>query len=234
MGAMTRILLIDDDKDLTDFLSGYLTEEGFEVHCVHDGRDSGEKAVMRQYDIVVLDIMTPDVNGLEILQRIRKFSDVPILMIGAGRNNINRIIGLNLGADDYVPKPCSPDELVARVRAILRRSIRPSMQDAGVEVLQSERLKLFPASRTAEWQGRPLDLTGTEFNLLEVLVRSAGRLVSRQDISKRAFGRSLTSFDRRVDVHISSIRQKLATASDGRSWIKNVRGQGYQLIRENG
>jgi two-component system, OmpR family, response regulator CpxR len=229
---LTKVLLIDDDTELTSLLSEYLLEEGFEAEAVHDGRQGVEACLSDHFDIVVLDIMMPRMNGIEVLQRIRKASNIPVLMLTARGDNIDRITGLNLGADDYVAKPCTPDELVARLRAILRRSSRQAPPEGVQNALQSGRLVLYPGSRTAEWQGHPLDLTGAEFNLLEVLVRNVGQLVSKQDMSRRAFGQALTPFDRRIDVHISAIRQKLGSRNDGQSWIRTVRGQGYQLISE--
>jgi DNA-binding response OmpR family regulator len=230
---MTKVLLIDDDVELTSLLSEYLSEEGFDPHAVHDGRSGVEEALSQQYDIVVLDIMMPRMNGIEALQRIRKASDVPVLMLTARGDNVDRITGLNLGADDYVSKPCTPDELVARLRAILRRSQRQAVADTTNNTLRSGELSLFPGSRTAEWHGKPLDLTGAEYSILEVLMRNVGQLVSKQDVSKRAFGQPLTAFDRRIDVHVSSIRQKLGQRDDGQSWIRTVRGQGYQLVTES-
>ena len=147
-------------------------------------------------------------------------------------DEVDRISGLNLGADDYVPKPCSPGELVARLRAILRRTTQSQGHEDAVESVRAGPLLLMPSTRTAEWCNHPLDLTGAEFNLLEVLARNAGQLVSKQDLSKRAFGRPLTPFDRRIDVHISSVRQKLGLRPDGQSWIRAVRGQGYQLVKD--
>ena len=150
-------------------------------------------------------------------------------MLTARGDDIDRISGLNLGADDYVSKPCSPGELAARIRAIIRRSGR-SERDGSPEEIKTGALALYPSKRKAEWRGAPLELTGTEFSLLEVLARSAGQLVSKQEISLRAFGQPLTAFDRRIDVHISSIRQKLGARADGQPWIQAVRGRGYQLL----
>ncbi|MGO7421242.1 winged helix-turn-helix domain-containing protein, partial [Rhizobium ruizarguesonis] len=160
---------------------------------------------------------------------IRKLSQVPVLMLTARGDDVDRISGLNLGADDYVPKPCSPGELAARLRAILRRAGQPAA-GATTDTIRAGKLVIHPSSRIAEWRGESLELTGTEFSLIEVLARSAGQLVSKQDISKRAFGKPLTPFDRRIDVHISSVRQKLGLREDGQSWIQSVRGQGYQLL----
>lgn len=221
--------LIDDDIELTNLLCEYLTEEGFSVTTTNDGRTGVAAATTSSIDLIVLDIMMPRINGLDVLRKIRQVSDVPVLMLTARGDDIDRISGLNLGADDYVAKPCSPGELAARIRAILRRSGR-SERDGSLEMLKTGALMLYPSNRRAEWHGSQLELTGTEFSLLEVLVRSAGQLVSKQDISLRAFGKPLTAFDRRIDVHISSIRQKLGTREDGQPWIQAVRGRGYQLL----
>ncbi len=227
---MEKVLLVDDDVELTTLLDEYLVEEGFEVLTAQDGRAAIAMASSNAVDIVVLDIMMPRMNGIELLQRIRRLSAVPVLMLTAKGDDADRIAGLNLGADDYVPKPCSPGELAARLRAILRRAARSA--GAAAEELRAGNLVIYPASRIAEWCGEVLDLTGTEFNLLEVLARNAGQLVTKQEISRRAFGRSLTPFDRRIDVHLSSIRQKLGVRGDGQSWIQSVRGQGYQLLQD--
>lgn len=226
---MTQVLLIDDDTELTNLLGEYLTEEGFVVEATADGRIGVAKALSRSTDLIVLDIMMPRMNGIEVLRKIRQVSDVPVLMLSARGDDVDRISGLNLGADDYVSKPCSPGELAARIRAILRRSGR-SERDGSVEEIKTGDLVLYPSKRTAEWRGKPLELTGTEFSLLEVLARSAGQLISKQEISLRAFGKPLTAFDRRIDVHISSIRQKLGTRADEQPWIQAVRGRGYQLL----
>lgn len=226
---MDKVLLVDDDTELTSLLDEYLVEEGFEVTAVDDGRAAMALVSSKSADVVVLDIMMPKMNGIELLRRIRTVSDIPIIMLTAKGDDSDRIAGLNLGADDYVPKPCSPGELAARLRAILRRTKRGSAV-AGSDMLQAGALVIHSGSRTAEWQGRALELTGTEFSLLEVLARHAGQLVSKQDISRRAFGQPLKPFDRRIDVHISSVRQKLGLRGDGQPWIQSVRGQGYQLL----
>ncbi len=225
---MTRALLVDDDVELAGMLAQYLAGEGFEVDLAHDGLTGVERAVSGEFDMVVLDIMLPRLSGMEALRRIRAESNVPVLMLTARGDNIDRIVGLETGADDYVPKPCTPGELVARLRAILRRVETPRISP-NIE-LQAGHLSLWPARRTARWQGLTLELTGTEFNLLEVLARHAGQLVSKQNISLQAYGQPLARFDRRIDVHMSSIRQKLGLRPDGQAWIQSVRGQGYQLL----
>lgn len=231
---MVKVLLVDDDVDLTAMLSQYLVREGFDVTTVHDGEAGVAEATSDDYALVVLDIMMPRLSGIEALRRIRGASAVPILMLTARGDDIDRIVGLDMGADDYVPKPCTPGELVARIRAILRRTEARGSTGAAVapRVLQVGELTLWPGSRRAMWRGAPLDLTGTEFSLLEVLARHAGQLVNKQDISLEAFDRPLARFDRRIDVHISSIRQKLGTRPDGQSWIQSVRGLGYQLLED--
>lgn len=231
----TRVLLVDDDLELTAMLTQYLTREGFEVHAVHDGHAAVREATTGRYSIVVLDVMMPRLSGMEALRRIRSSAQVPVLMLTARGDNVDRIVGLDMGADDYVPKPCTPAELAARIRAILRRT-EHQKEAAGIPrgpvQLQAGPLVLNPGNRRAAWRGAPLELTGTEFNLLEVLARHAGELVSKEDISLQAFGQPLARFDRRIDVHISSIRQKLGARSDGQSWIQSVRGKGYQLLEE--
>jgi DNA-binding response OmpR family regulator len=226
---MARVLLVDDDEELTRLLKEYLVEEGFDVETATEAPAAIAAAAAKSVDILVLDVMMPRMNGIELLQRIRRNGAIPIIMLTAKGDDSDRIAGLNLGADDYVSKPCSPGELAARLRAILRRSGQPS---GATEVLRAGALTMHPASRIAEWCGKQIDLTGTEFILLEILARNVGQLVSKQDISKRAFGRALTPFDRRIDVHISSVRQKLGTRDDGQSWIQSVRGQGYQLLQD--
>jgi two-component system, OmpR family, response regulator len=222
----TRLLLIDDDTELCAMLSEYLTPEGFAVTAVHDG-ESGERAALSgSYDVVVLDVMMPRLNGIDALRRIRTASSVPVLMLTAKGDDVDRIVGLELGADDYLPKPFNPRELVARLRAILRRGV--TAPDS--TLVHAGPLIVRPAERTAAWRGQALDLTSTEFNLLEVLARHAGHVVSKVDLTEQALGRKLTRFDRSIDMHMSKLRNKLGMLDDGRSPIQTVRGMGYQLI----
>lgn len=234
LAPMHRILLVDDDVDLTSLLSLYIAREGFEVHVANDGEAGASEALRGGYALVVLDLMMPRLPGMEVLRRIRTASNVPVLMLTARGDDIDRIVGLNMGADDYVPKPCTPGELVARIHAILRRTESRNLPDGtnGMQTLKAGALTLWPGTRQAAWHGTTLELTGTEFALLEVLARHAGQLTSKQDISQAAFGRPLMRFDRRIDVHISSIRQKMGMREDGRSWIQSVRGLGYQLLKD--
>ncbi len=227
---MARVLLIDDDIDLCAMHQDVLESEGFEVTLAYDGESGIETMGGATPDIVVLDVMMPGIGGVETLRRIRNSSNVPILMLTARGDDIDRIVGLELGADDYVTKPCTPRELVARLRAILRRASSSDRADVGA--LSSGSLLVEPSTRRATWRGRPLELTSTEFNLLEELVRQVGRVVSKEELSQRAMGRKLTRYDRSIDVHLSRLRAKLGELADGRSPIQTVRGTGYQLVAE--
>lgn len=227
---MTAILLVDDDVELAEMLGDYLAQEGFVVSTAHDGEAGLAEALSGNYALVVLDVMMPGLSGIEVLRRLRAVSRLPVLMLTAKGDDMDRIVGLELGADDYVPKPCLPRELAARVRAILRR-VAPSAEVASAPLVFGA-LCVRPAERRVEWQEVAVELTSTEFNLLEVLARHAGRSVSKHDLSEQALGRPLARFDRSIDVHLSSIRHKLGTLSDGRSCIQTVYRQGYQLIRE--
>ncbi|KRP56483.1 response regulator transcription factor [Pseudomonas trivialis] len=227
---MISVLLVDDDEDLTEMLRQYLAREGFDATAVHTGEEGEQQALSGRYSIVVLDVMLPQLSGIEVLRRIRAVSQVPIVLLTARGDNIDRIAGLELGADDYVPKPSSPGELVARLRAIMRR-VQPADRPAA-DVIRTGELVLWPARREARWQGRELGVTSTEFSLLEELARCAGQVVNKTDLSLNALGCPLKRYDRRIDVHISSIRQKLGPRSDGKAWIQSVRGLGYQLIAE--
>ncbi|HQU16887.1 MAG: DNA-binding response regulator [Chromatiales bacterium 21-64-14] len=227
---MSRVLLIDDDVELCQMLVEYLEPEGFRVDMTHDGEAGARRAREGHYDVVVLDIMLPNVNGLEALQRIRNSGHTPVLMLTAKGDDVDRIVGLELGADDYLAKPCNPRELVARLRAILRRTGLPSVGNG--EVTRIGALTLRPAERVAQWRGQTLDLTSTEFNLLAVLVREAGHTVGKAQLSAQAMGRALARYDRSIDMHLSNLRHKLGTLADGRSPIQTVRGMGYQYIVE--
>lgn len=225
---MDRILLIDDDIELVEMLKEYIDLEGFSVDIAHDG-EAGLKILQAgHYDLAVLDVMMPLLNGVDTLRRIRQTSNMPVIMLTAKGDDADRIVGLELGADDYVPKPCTPRELVARIRAILRRA-KPQVSHTKTLVL--DELTLMPEQRRVEWAGVPLVLTSTEFNLLEVLVEHAGNVVSKQTLSELALGRPMAKFDRNIDVHMSSVRQKLATAAGGKQMIQTVYRQGYQYLK---
>jgi DNA-binding response OmpR family regulator len=229
---MSRVFLIDDDLEFTGLLSEYLSEEGFEVETSDDGAKAISKIADSGVDIIVLDVMMPRMNGIDVLQHIRGNSDIPVLMLTARGDEMDRIAGLDLGADDYVSKPCSPGELVARIRAILRRSGKTKPGNTTSKVFSGD-LVLNPSNRQAALNGVALTLTGTEYNLLELLARNGGQVVSKHDISQTVFGRPLTPFDRRIDVHLSSVRHKLGMRKDGQAWIQSVRGQGYILLQDS-
>jgi len=227
----TKVLLVDDDVELAGMLRVYLEREGFEVKAVHDGESGITEALQGHYDIAVLDVMMPGKSGIDVLVQIRAQGAMPELMLTARGDDADRIIGLELGADDYVPKPCTPRELTARIRAILRRSSGAESALSSSTVIAGV-LSIWPEQRRAEWAGKPLELTSTEFNLLEVLARNAGQVVSKSELSEQALGRPLARFDRSIDVHLSSIRRKLEPLPDGRSRILAVFNKGYQFIRE--
>ncbi|MDE1982004.1 MAG: response regulator transcription factor [Betaproteobacteria bacterium] len=228
---MVKVLLIDDDVELVDMLREYLQGEGIAATAVHDGEQGLAEVLRGGYGLVVLDVMMPQLNGLETLRRIRMKSWIPVLMLTARGDDTDRIVGLELGADDYVPKPCTPRELTARIRAILRRS-QASGGDEASSLLEAGQLKMWPTQRRAEWKGVTLELTSTEFNLLEILARHAGQAVSKKRLSELGLGRPLARFDRSIDVHMSKIRSKLGLLSDGRSHIYTDYRQGYRFIKE--
>jgi two-component system OmpR family response regulator/two-component system response regulator CpxR len=224
---MIPVLLIDDDTALVELLAEYLGQEGFEVTHLADGRRCLGAIIETRAEIVVLDIMMPGISGIEVLRRIRRESAIPILMLTARGDEVDRIAGLDLGADDYMSKPCSPGELAARLRAILRRIGGRAARGGptGHGALQIDAVK-----RTAQWEGIALDLTGAEFNILEVLAGAIGRVVTRQELSEQGLGRPLAPYDRAVDVHVSAIRAKIAAVAPGAAPIVSLRGQGYQLV----
>lgn len=227
---MAAVLLVDDDVELAEMLGDYLAQDGFQVTTLHDGEGAIAAALSGDYAIVVLDVMMPKLSGIEVLRRIRAANSLPVLMLTAKGDDLDRIVGLELGADDYVPKPCQPRELAARLRAILRRTANGG--EAATAPIVVGPLRIRPELRRVEWDGAVVELTSSEFNLLEILARHAGRPVSKSELSEQALGRPLARFDRSIDVHLSSIRRKLGVLSDGRSCIQTVYRQGYQLIRE--
>lgn len=224
-----KILLVDDDLELGTMLSEYLGGEGFATTHVLTGKSGVQHALSGNYAAVVLDIMLPDLNGSEVLRQIRRDSRIPVIMLTAKGDNIDRVIGLEMGADDYVPKPCYPRELVARLRAVLRR-VEPAPANPGKEQgLRLGELVLSPATRQCHWQTQPLELTATEFNLLELLLRSPERVVSKDELSLHGLGRPREPYDRSVDVHICNIRQKLQAMAGEAVGIETVRSIGYRL-----
>ncbi len=221
-----HLLLVDDDAELCSLLGEFLSREGFTVACEHEGTRGLEKAVQPGVDLVVLDVMLPGLDGFEILRRIRQTSKVPVIMLTARGEDVDRIVGLELGADDYLPKPFNPRELAARIRAVLRRyEPRPANNTGRLEV---NGIALDPGTRQVFSGGKPVDLTTFEFDILELLMRSAGRVLSRDALMENFYNRKATPFDRSIDMHISHIRKKLER---GESLIKTIRGVGYQFAR---
>lgn len=220
---MDRVLLVDDDVQLCRLLAERLATEGFTMETVHDGSRGLDRALSMQYDLVVLDLMLPGMNGLDVLRRLRRVSPVPVLILTARGEDSDRILGLEMGADDYVPKPFNPRELIARIHAILRRTGRTEAP-AGPLVVGD--LRIDPALREVWLEEVQLNLTSAEFTLLEVFMREPGRILSREQLTDSVLGRRLGPFDRVIDVHVSNLRRKLGVPQDGQR-IKAVRGSGY-------
>ncbi|HEX4065078.1 MAG TPA: response regulator transcription factor [Acidobacteriaceae bacterium] len=226
---MEDVLLIDDDVELCSMLTEYLGRYGFRVTAVHRG-DKGLKAAReRSWLLVLLDVMLPGMDGFEVLKQLRSTSSVSVLLLTARGDDVDRIVGLEIGADDYLPKPFNPRELLARMRAILRRS---ATTEATPEkpVLRVDDLELDPAARIVLTRGKNLDLTDVEFSLLEALMRSPGKVVSREELAERVLGRNFSPFDRSLDMHVSRLRRKLEDASSSGDRVKTIRGSGYQLL----
>jgi two-component system response regulator CpxR len=224
---MDRILVIDDDVELCSLVQEYLQAEGFVVDSVHDGESGLRRAAGGGYLLAVLDVMLPGINGFEVLRRIRATSRLPVLLLTARGEDVDRIVGLEIGADDYLPKPFNPRELVARIRAILRRSRSDGKPVSTTpEIVRVGEVELDPATRTVRRDGQPVDLTSVEFNLLEVLLREAGHVVPRERLVNAVLSRKFSPFDRSIDMHVSKVRKKLGD-TDNDEHIKTVRGVGY-------
>jgi two-component system, OmpR family, response regulator CpxR len=223
-----KILIIDDDTGLCELLSSYLSSEGFDLDATHDGEEGAARALAGDYALIVLDVMLPKLNGFEVLRRIRQSSQVPVLMLTARGDEIDRIVGLEMGADDYLPKPFNPRELVARLRAIQRRTQAGSPAgEAKPDTLEVGDVALDLGTRTVRCAGAPIELTSLEFSVFEALLRLAGTVVSREELTRQALGREFGSYDRSIDVHVSSLRKKLGPGAAGEDRIKSVRGIGY-------
>ncbi|MBS1852967.1 MAG: response regulator transcription factor [Acidobacteria bacterium] len=229
---MDRILVIDDDVELCGLVGEFLQPEGFQIEFVHDGAQGLERALSGEHVLVVLDVMLPGLNGFEVLRRLRNTSKVPVLLLTARGEDVDRIVGLEIGADDYLPKPFNPRELVARIRAILRRTQSVELGGSSVpDVVRVGDIELDPATRTVRQSGKPLELTSVEFNLLEVLLREAGRVVTRERLVDSVLSRKFSPFDRSIDMHVSKLRRKLGDTDGVAEHIKTVRGTGYIFAR---
>ncbi|NLS14001.1 response regulator [Vibrio sp. SM6] len=228
---MAHILLIDDDIELTSLLKEVLTLEGFHVTEANDG-EAGLAAVNEHIDLILLDVMMPKLNGTETLKKLREQWETPVLMLTAKGDEIDRVLGLELGADDYLPKPFSDRELLARIRAILRRT-QSGRKDKPSEQIEYQEIVLYPGKQEAYYQGALLDLTTTEFALLSHLVQHPGQILTKEALSLDVLGKRLAAFDRAIDMHVSNLRKKLPDRFDGKSRIKTLRGRGYMLVEED-
>jgi DNA-binding response OmpR family regulator len=224
-----RVLLVDDDRELCQMLAEYLAAEHFDVKSVHDGGDALAELQSNAFEIVILDVMLPSVGGFDVLRTLGASYETPILMLTARGDDIDRIVGLELGADDYLSKPFNPRELVARIRAILRRANNRSVAGRAPDELIVGPITLNTGTRQVHVEHRPVTLTGAEFRVLELLMRSAGQVISRDSMTEQALGRKLAAYDRSIDTHISNLRRKLELPSGRNPEIKNVRGSGYTL-----
>ena len=234
---MSKILLVDDDIELTDLLAEVLRLTGFEVEVANNGQEALDK-LNASHQLILLDVMMPVLNGIETLKKIRQISNIPVMMLTARGEEIDRVLGLELGADDYLPKPFNDRELVARIKAILRR-VSPSESSQYSTALPSEEntlefcgLVLHSGLQQASYKGQDLSLTGSEFALLHKLVLRPGQIVSREELSMNVLGKHLSPFDRSIDMHMSNLRKKLPERDNGLPWLKTLRGRGYLLVCE--
>lgn len=229
---MHKILLVDDDRELTSLLKELLEMEGFNIVVAHDG-EQALSLLDSSIDLLLLDIMMPKKNGIDTLKELRQHHQTPVIMLTARGSELDRVLGLELGADDYLAKPFNDRELVARIRAILRRSNWSEQQqnvDTSAPTLDVDGLQLNPGRQEASFDGQVLDLTGTEFTLLYLLAQYLGQVVSRELLSQEVLGKRLTPFDRAIDMHISNLRRKLPDRKDGHPWFKTLRGRGYLMV----
>jgi two-component system response regulator CpxR len=225
---MERVLVIDDDVGLCELVGEYLEPEGYDVEAIHNGERGIDRALSDEHALVVLDVMLPGTNGFDVLRRIRAKSRIPVLMLTARGDDVDRIVGLEIGADDYLPKPFNPRELVARIRAVLRRT-QPieSSNTTARETLSVGDIEMDSNTRNVRRSGEVVELTGVEYDLLEILLRYAGHIVKREDLVKEVLGRELSPFDRSIDMHVSNLRKKLGHQINDLERIKTIRGVGY-------
>ena len=226
---MEDVLLIDDDVELCGMLTDYLSRYDFRVSAVHRGDAGLDAARSRAWPMILLDVMLPGMDGFEVLKQIRTFSAGSVLLLTARGDDVDRIVGLEMGADDYLAKPFNARELLARIRAIRRRSVGPAAVSAGASVTVDD-LTLDSAARSVTQDGQEIALTDVEFALLEVLMQSPGKVVEREELAEAVLGRKFNPFDRSLDMHVSRLRKKLAAEGDSGDRIKTVRGTGYQLV----
>lgn len=225
---MKNLLLIDDDKELVSLLAEFLSLEDFTVEIAHDGEEGLSKALRKNYDLILLDVMMPRMDGFEMLKLLRQKSETPVLMLTAKGDEIDKVLGLEMGADDYLAKPFSERELLARIRAILRRT--QFKNNSSADKLCHLDIELFPAQQQAICQDFTIELTGTELSLLEKFLKHPGQLFSKSDLSEQVLGKKLQPFDRSIDMHLSNLRRKLPSRLDGQTRVKNFRGRGYMWL----
>ncbi len=225
---MNRILIIDDDEELCELVAEYLTVEGFQTEAVHDGENGLRRALSNQFDLITLDVMLPNKNGFDVLRELRRTSKIPVLMLTARGDDMERIVGLEIGADDYLPKPFNPRELVARLRAILRRvQTKQESNEGEIDKLQVDDVEVRIPARSANKNGVDLGLTSVEFDLLAELLRQAGKVIKKEDLSEQVLERKLSPWDRSLDMHISNLRKKLGNRAGNIERIKTIRSVGY-------
>jgi len=225
-----NVLLVDDDQELTALLKEYLTKESISVDLCHNGEDGLQKALAGKYDAVVLDIMMPGKNGLEVLTELRKQTQLPAIMLTAKGDEMDRINGLEIGADDYLPKPCNPRELVARLRAVMRRVNPPEPVSDPSGILSVDDIDMDHNIHQVSRAGEILDLTVTEYSILQVLLENKNKVIEKNELAEKAMDRPLTLFDRSLDMHLSNLRKKLGPHTSGDPRIKTVRGVGYMYL----
>ncbi|MFY9180578.1 MAG: response regulator [Venatoribacter sp.] len=226
---MAAILLIDDDYELGELLQEYLAMEGYKLTAKHDGESGLEAALSGQYDLVLLDVMLPKLNGFEVLKRIRQASSIPIIMLTARGDSVDRVLGLEHGADDYIPKPYHHHELMARIKALFRRINLSQEPQPNASIYNIDEMLINVNKREVFINNNELILTGAEFSVLQCLVENLGELVGKDALSIAALGRKLTAYDRSIDMHVSNLRKKLGQRKNGSDWIKTVRSRGYML-----
>jgi DNA-binding response OmpR family regulator len=224
---MARVLIIDDDVELCRLLAERLSSEDFSIEAIHNGQRGLERVLSEDYALVILDLMLPGMKGLDVLRHVRERSAVPVLILTARGEDVDRILGLEIGADDYLPKPFNPRELIARIRAILRRT---QYANKGTAPLVVDDIRLDRTARETWVNKKRIDLTSVEFSLLETLLHHAGQVVTREHLTEAVLGRKLGPFDRVIDVHVSNVRRKLTQAADAGERIKAIRGSGYLFV----
>lgn len=222
-------LLIDDDTEFCDLLTEYLSGEGFIITVAHDGQSGAEKAIASNYDIIILDVMLPKLNGFDALKKIKAKTNTPVLMFTAKGEEIDQVIGLEIGADDYLPKPCSPRLLVARLKAILRRVTDQENSSTEIVTFIADDIVIHVDKHFALLAGKPLELTNSEYNILLCLVKNKNKVVTKDELCEKGLNRKIEVFDRSVDMHISHLRNKVGKMPNGSARIRTIRGIGYLL-----